>query len=97
MVNRTEPALAVARLEARVAALEERLAERSRLLRRLTRALCDRDLVSLARLARGEPPLPGACEGAFGLRETMHPEPADIERTMKQLWNSLESAVEPDE
>lgn len=79
----------IARLEARVAALEAALAERSRELRLIQRHVCQRDLVLIARLRSGLPPLPrGAYEPAFW-RETTELTPADVEETLKDLWSSL--------
>lgn len=79
----------IARLEARVARLEAALEERSRELRLIQRHVCQRDLLLIARLRAGLPPLPrGAYEPAFW-RETTELTPADVEETMRDLWTSL--------
>jgi hypothetical protein len=79
----------IARLESRVAALEAALAKRSRELRLIQRHVCQRDLILVARLLAGLPPLPrGAYEPAFW-RETTDLTPADVEETLKDLWSSL--------
>ena len=79
---------AVARLEARVEALERTLAERSRLLRQLTQVICEDDLMNLSRLTAGQPPLPRAGFGLRGWRETTTLAAADVEKTMAELWRS---------
>jgi hypothetical protein len=85
----------IARLEARVAALEAALEERSRELRRIQRAVCRRDLVLISRLRAGLPALPrGAYEPAFW-RETTELTPADVEETLRDLWSSVVSVGEP--
>jgi hypothetical protein len=82
----------VARLNARVAALEAALEERSRELRLIQRHVCQRDLVLIARLRSGLPPLPrGAYEPAFW-RETTALTAADVETTLRDLWISLTPA-----
>jgi len=79
----------IARLEARVAALEEALEERSRELRMIQRHVCHRDLLLISRLRAGLPPLPlGAYEPAFW-RETTDLSAADVEETLQDLWTSL--------
>jgi hypothetical protein len=85
----------VARLEARVAALEAALEERSRELRRIQRHVCHRDLILISRLRAGLPPLPRvAYEPAFW-RETTELTPADVEETLRDLWSSIVPAGEP--
>lgn len=82
-------AATVARLEARCAALEAALTERSHLLARIQAHVCRRDLVLISRLLAGLPPLPrGAYEPAFW-RETTELTPADVEETLADLWSSL--------
>jgi hypothetical protein len=79
----------IARLEARVAALEAALEERSRELRLIQRHVCHRDLLLITRLRAGLPPFPrGAYEPAFW-RETTELTAADVEETMRDLWSSL--------
>lgn len=81
--------LRVARLEGRVAALEAALERRSQELRLLQRHLCPVDLVQLARLTAGLPPLPRiACEPGFW-RETLELTEADVPETLEALWSSL--------
>ena len=60
-------AATIGRLEARVETLERALADRSRLLRQLTRVICEEDLMNLSRLSVGQPPLPRAGVRASGL------------------------------
>ena len=79
----------IARLEARAAALEAALDERSRLLVRIQEHVCRRDLVLISRLLAGLPPLPrGAYDPAFW-RETTDLTPADVEETLTDLWGSI--------
>jgi len=92
-----EPESEIARLEARVAALEKALKRRSALLTSLTRELCDDDVASLSRLAAGLPPLPRAGIGLLGWRETTALTAGDVERTMRELWRSVELPRIPDE
>jgi hypothetical protein len=85
----------IARLEARVAALEAALAARSRELRLLQEHVCHRDLVLISRLRAGLPPLPyGAYEPAFW-RETTELTQVDVEETLRDLWSSIVPLGEP--
>jgi hypothetical protein len=94
MVNEGKDAGAtVARLEARVAALECMVAERSRLLRQLTRVVCEEDLMNLSRLAAGQPPLPRAGFGLRGWRETTSTTMGDVDKTMAELWRAAAPPV----
>jgi hypothetical protein len=84
-----EATLRIARLEARVAALEEALVRRSRELRELQRHLPSRELLNLSRLAGGLPPVP---HGRYDLevwRETTALSTASVEETLLDLWQSL--------
>lgn len=82
----------IARLEARVAALEAALEERSRELCLIQQNVCHRDLVLISRLRAGLPPLPrGAYEPAFW-HETTELIPADVEDTLRDLWSSVTPA-----
>lgn len=84
-----ESALRIARLEARVATLEEALAKRSNELRELQRLLPSRELLNLSRLAGGLPPVP---RGRYDLevwRETTALSTANVEETLLDLWQSL--------
>ena len=85
----------IARLEARVAALEAALDARSRELRSLQQLVCQRDLILISRLRAGLPPLPrGAYEPAFW-RETSELTAAEVEETLRDLWSSLVPLREP--
>jgi hypothetical protein len=89
MVNvGTNPAAIVEQLEARVAALEQVLADRSRLLRQLARVICEDDLMSLSRLTVGQPPLPRPGFGLRGWRETTSVSSGDVDKTMAELWRT---------
>lgn len=89
MTETADPRRAIARLEARVAALEEILAERSRELQLIQQHVCRRDLLLISRLRAGLPPLPrGAYDPAFW-RETVELENADVEETLSDLWASI--------
>ncbi len=79
----------VARLEGRIAALERALARRSRELRLLQSALCRTDLVQLARIADGLPPLPRLAHQLEYWTETTEIVPANLESTLEDLWASL--------
>jgi hypothetical protein len=79
----------IRRLETRIARLEKSLADRSRLLRHLTRELCDEDLVTLSRVTCGLPPLPRAGFGLRGWRETTTLSSGDVDRTMEEVWRSV--------
>jgi hypothetical protein len=81
--------LAIARLEARVATLEEALIRRSRELRALQRHLCAGDLAMLVRIVHG---LPTSVVTAFDVElwhETTDLTPGDVEETLRDLWASL--------
>jgi len=84
-----DPELRISRLEARVAALEKHLRERSALLRLLAKELCLEDLISLSRLSMGLPPASRAGIGLAGSRETTALTSGDVDRTMAALWRSL--------
>ena len=89
MVNAgTDPAEIVEQLEARVAALEQLLADRSRLMRQLARVICEDDLMSLSRLTVGQPPIPRAGFGLRGWRETTALSTGDVDKTMAELWRA---------
>lgn len=84
-----EAAATIARLEARVAALEKKLAERSAWIRAWARDARDEDLVKLCRAALGLPPIPRAGLGLRGWGETTELAPGEVEPTMAELWRSL--------
>jgi hypothetical protein len=86
----TDTAEELARLRARVEGLERMLAERSRLLRALTPELCAEDLLNLSRLAAGLAPRPRAAFGLSDWRETTALSAGDVDRTLEQLWRSLD-------
>jgi hypothetical protein len=80
---------AIARLEARVAALEEALIRRSRELRELQRHLCPGDLARLVRIVHG---LPASAATVFDVElwdETTDLTSAEVEDTLRDLWASL--------
>jgi hypothetical protein len=79
----------VARLEARVAALEAALERRSRELRRCQAALPPRELVALSRRLAGLPPRPVSPYDPEGWRETTELTPAEVQETLEDLWRSL--------
>lgn len=81
--------MTIARLEARVTALEDALVRRSRELRALQRHLCPRDLTILQRLRSGLCPIP---RGPFDPElwdESTSLYPADVANTLRLLWDSL--------
>lgn len=79
----------IARLEGRIAALEDALDRRSRELRLLQAALSPADLVQLARLADGLAPLPRIAHQLEYWSESTVIAPADLESTLEDLWLSL--------
>jgi hypothetical protein len=81
--------LRIARLEARVAALEEALVRRSRELLELQGHLCGRDVALLARVEAGLPLLPAGPLDPELWRETTQLTAADVEETLRGLWSSL--------
>ena len=83
-----DAAAVIARLEERVATLERVVADRSRLLRQITRVVCDEDVMNLSRLAAGEPPIPRAGFGLRGWRETTSTTVGDVDKTMAELWRA---------
>ncbi len=88
-----EAALRIARLEARVEALEAALLRRSDELRALQRLLPGRELLNLSRLKGGLPPL---ASGSYDLdvwRETTQLTTANVEDTLRDLWQSLTPAT----
>jgi hypothetical protein len=82
-------ACTIARLEARVASLERKLAERSAWIRAWAHDARDEDLVRLCRAALGMPPIPGAGLGLRGWGETTELSAGEVEPTMAELWRSL--------
>lgn len=88
----SEEAKTIARLQARVAALEALLERRSRELRRIQKHVCHRDLLVIARVSAGLSPLPfGAFDPDFW-QETPALTPAEVEPTLEALWDSLDTA-----
>lgn len=87
--GREDPQARIARLEGRIAALEDALDRRSRELRLLQAALSPADLVQLARLADGLAPLPRIAHQPEYWSETAVISPADLESTLEDLWLSL--------
>jgi hypothetical protein len=93
VMGESESAASVARLESRVAALERMLEDRSRLLRQLSRVICEEDLMNLSRLAVGRPPLPRSGFGLRGWRETTAVTTGDVDQTMAELWRAAAPPV----
>lgn len=83
-----DPARTIARLRARVARLEQILAERSRQVRTLARGACAEDLEALSRAAAGLPPLVRSDVGSLAWKETTRLRPADVEVTMGAIWRA---------
>ncbi len=79
----------VAYLEARVEALEEALAQRSRELRLLQKHLPQEGLLLLSRIQNGLPPLSRQAYELELWHETTELVPADVEDTLRDLWQSL--------
>lgn len=72
----------LARLRARITALEARLARRSNELRVIQSYACHQDLVMIARVSSG---------GPFSIddwAETLQTAAADVEETLAELWDS---------
>jgi hypothetical protein len=84
----------IARLEARVAALEAALERRSRELRLLQSALPARALIVLSRLLAGLPPSPVSPYDPAHWRETTELTSAEVEETLTDLWRSLGGGVD---
>ena len=79
----------IARLEGRIAALENALDRRSRELLLLQSVLCRADLLQLARIADGLSPLPRIAHQPEYWTETTVIMKADLESTLEDLWSSL--------
>jgi hypothetical protein len=79
----------IARLEARVASLEKKLAERSAWIRAFARDAREEDLIRLTRAILGLPPLPRPGFGLRGWSETTALTSGDVEATLNELWRSL--------
>ena len=86
----------VARLEARVAALEAALEARSRELRQIQKHCCPQDLDLIARIRAGLPPVSRYAYEPGSWRETNELVPAEVEPVMQDLWRSL-TPVENDD
>ena len=89
MAAPTEAEKEIARLTARIEALEAALERRSQLLRLLQRYLSARDLVLLSRLADGLAPLPWSEQALESWRETTELTPSEVEEALTNLWASL--------
>ena len=84
----------MARLEARVEALEAALARRSRELRTILHHVCRRDLAVIARVQAGLPiPDLASCDVELW-SETTETTSADVEKVLQSLWHSLLPADE---
>jgi hypothetical protein len=78
----------IARLRARVAALEAALERRSRELRLIQKHVCPRDLVVVSRVCAGLPLAKGAYDPMLW-RETTDITEADIQETLEDLWMAV--------
>jgi hypothetical protein len=85
----------IARLQARVQALEAALVRRSRELRLIQEHACGRDLVLIARITEGLPVARGTYEPALWA-ETTELSQADVEHVLRDLWGPPPGAEEPD-
>jgi hypothetical protein len=88
MEARSEESI-IARLEAKVAALETALERRSRELTLIQKHICMRDLLVIARLRAGLPPLPKGAYEPSHWGETTALTAADVEETLVDLWDSI--------
>ncbi len=95
MSAETEPRETIARLEARVVALEHALETRSRELVRIQKHICKRDLLVIARVRAGLPPLPRNAYEPSLWRETIALTPAEVDETLEDLWSSLHLGPAP--
>lgn len=82
----------IARLQARVAALEGLLEQRSRELRQIQKHVCHRDLLIISRISAGLSPLPWGPFDPDFWQESTALTPAEVEPTLQALWSSLEPA-----
>lgn len=91
-------AVRLAKLESQVAVLEEKLAERSRTLRRLSRELCLPDLEALIHAADSESGPPAAIHASgIDWSETTELHPGEVESTMTEIWRSAAASRWQDE
>lgn len=79
----------VARLQARVSALEALLERRSRELRLIQKHVCHRDLLVISRIAAGLSPLPAGPFDPDFWQETTALTPAEVGETLEALWISI--------
>ena len=91
----TPQELQIARLQARVAALEEAVERRSQLLSLLQEHVCTRDLVLIGRLEAGLPPLPRFAVDPLLWEESVEPLSADVDEVLEDLWLSVTPATTP--
>ena len=89
--------LQIARLEARVTALEAALERRSRLLRQLQEHACTRDLVLIGRLEAGLPPLPRFPVDPLIWGEAAEAVAADVDELLEDLWQSIAPPAESED
>ena len=75
-------------LAARVERLEQKNAERSRLIRRIAGEVCDDDVLVLSWLATGSRPPISGDRGSRRWVETTDLTAADVEMTMRELWRT---------
>jgi len=90
-VSAPEAQAELARLRARVSALEAALERRSRELRLIQRHVCPRDLVVISRVCAGLPLAKGAYDPMLWL-ETTEVTEADIQETLEDLWLAVTPA-----
>lgn len=88
MAEQAEVEFELARLRARVGELESALVRRSRELRAIQRCVCERDLLLVARVCAGLPPLANGPFDIASWSETVELRAADVEQTLEELWNS---------
>ena len=79
----------LARLEARVEALEAALEQRSRELRLIQQHCCARDLALIDRIRAGLTPLARHAFAPELWHETTNLEPAEVGPVLEDLWRSL--------
>lgn len=89
--------LEVARLQARVEALEAALEQRSRELRLIQRHCCARDLELINRIRTGLSPTGSHAFAPELWQESTDLEPAEVAPVLDELWRHLAPMNEPDD
>lgn len=87
-------AVEIARLRARVEALEAALQRRSRELQSIQENVCPRDLMIISRVAAGLSPVPRGCFDPTFWDETTDIVEADVEEALVGLWKSLSPSAD---